>query len=204
MATDEADRETEEEYLTSDDATGLWASIRDWANFNRWLKDPADQSMKYNHRLLYLLAAAVLWRVEYLVTDGDWLNILDVTEAYAEGEACEFYEACEVAQRLPTSEVPAATAAAMGAVYLFCDDYKVLESIALVYDAAGYLAAIEAGELDAEAKLEVAESVWESSAFLAGRAKEERAVCALIRDIFGNPFHPVYINPAWQAPTPTR
>jgi hypothetical protein len=89
----------------------------------------------------------------------------------------------------------------MDAVHLLSDDYKVMESIELVYDAAGYLAAVEAGELDAEANREVAKSVWESPAFVAGKAKEEKAICGLIRDIFGNPFHPLSINPAWQTPT---
>lgn len=204
MASDEADREIEEDYLTSDDATGLWVIIRGWTNFNRWLTAPADYTDdEYNQRLLHLLAAAVLRRVEYLVTDGDWLNLLKVTEAYAEGEATpdEFYEACEVAQCLSTSTVPAATAAAMDAVHLLSDDYKVLESIECVYDAAGYLAAVEARELDANANLEVAKTVWQSPAFLAGKAKEEKAICALIREIFGNPFHPVTLNPSWQTPT---
>jgi hypothetical protein len=38
------------------------------------------------------------------------------------------------------------------------------------------------------------------AAFLAGRAEEERVLCALIRDVIGNPFRPApAVDPAWLA-----
>jgi hypothetical protein len=36
-----------------------------------------------------------------------------------------------------------------------------------------------------------------------GRKQEEAALCALLRDIFGNPFRSVSINPRWRTPTVT-
>jgi hypothetical protein len=202
MATDDVDQETEEDYLTSDDATEVWCIVRDWANFNRWLNEPRDQSMNDNHRLLYLLTVAVLRRVEHLVEDADWRKLLAVTEAYAEGEAAsdQFSDAHDDALCGPTSHLPAATGAAIDAIHFLPDDYKVIEGIELVFDAAGYLAAVEAGELAADAPLSVAESVWKSPAFLAGKAKEERAICGLIRDVIGNPFRSLpVIAPEWLA-----
>ena len=202
MAKDDFDRKIEETYLNSDDASEVWVIVRGWTNFNRWLVDLAESSMGYNQRLLYLLAVAVLRRLTHLVTDGDWLQVIDVTEAYAEGEISpdQFYEACEAAYGLPSSKLRAIPGAAMDAVQFLEDDSKVIEGIEHVYDAAGYLAAIEAGELAADANLEVARSVWKSPGFLAGRAKEEKAICAVIHDIFGNPFRPVSFDLAWRTP----
>ena len=48
------------------------------------------------------------------------------------------------------------------------------------------LAAIGAGVLAANATMATAQSVWDSPAFLAGRVQEDRVICDLIREIFGN------------------
>ena len=38
------------------------------------------------------------------------------------------------------------------------------------------------------------------AAATAAAGEEERAQCALLRDIFGNPFRPVTFNPTWRTP----
>jgi hypothetical protein len=43
-------------------------------------------------------------------------------------------------------------------------------------------------------------AIWPSS-YLAGRETEQPVQCNLFRDIFGNPFKPVTINPAWLTST---
>ena len=102
----------------------------------------------------------------------------------------EFIQAYEKADAISTHTAPAAKSAAVHAIHLLPDDYKVYEGVDHVTDAAGYLAAIAAGDLAKKATHDEAESVWQTPAFLAGKGKEERTVCAVIRDIFGNPFRP--------------
>jgi hypothetical protein len=193
----------EEEFLTSEDATDLWAHVYSHTRFHRRLATVTEQkNFDYNRRLLYLLAVAVFRRVEQLVNHRDFGNMLRLTESYAEGEATddEFYEAYEKADAISTDRAPAAKAAAVYSIHLLPDDYKVLEGVYNFTDAAGYLATVAAGELSKRATYSEAAVVRESPAFLAGKAQEERAVCALIRDIMSNPFRPSPIlAPAWLA-----
>ena len=43
----------------------------------------------------------------------------------------------------------------------------------------------------------VAHGAWEASQWQTARDKELRCQCVLLRDIIGNPFRPVAINPSW-------
>jgi hypothetical protein len=43
--------------------------------------------------------------------------------------------------------------------------------------------------------------VWEEPSFQDAKRAHERALCVLIRDIFGNPFRPVAVAPEWLSPT---
>jgi hypothetical protein len=42
-----------------------------------------------------------------------------------------------------------------------------------------------------------AEHAWQATAGLADGAVEQRAQSSLLRDIFGNPFRPLFIDPTW-------
>jgi hypothetical protein len=187
---DEVDLQAEEEYLSSENATELWAIVRDATQFTRWVVEEPDDGDDYNHRLLYLLAAAVFGRVAPLVKHRAFTKLIRVMEKYAEGKATDdqFEDAYDKADAISTRNVPAARTAAINSIHLVPDDYKVLEGVDFVTDAAGYLAAIESGDLATDVPYDVAKSVWKTPAFLAGKVKEERAICAVIRDIFGNPF----------------
>jgi hypothetical protein len=192
----------ESTYLTAEDATELWASLRDETRFTRRAVKGPDTGDEYNQRLLYLMAAAVFRTVERLVPRRRWRKLLDIVEAYADGEATsdQLFDAYEAAG-VDTSELPAAKAAAAECIHMLPDDYKVLEGVDYVTDAAGYRAAVAAGVLEKDAGLDEARAVWDEPAFRDAKRAHERALCGLIRDIFGNPYRPVAVDPGWLSPT---
>ena len=191
----------ESAYLAEEDATQLWVLIRSETRFNRRLAKRRDTGEEYNHRLLYLMAAAVFRTTQRLVPQRRWRRLLDTVEAYADGEATfvQLFNDFEAAG-VNDSKLPAANAAAAHCIHMLPDDYKVLEGVDFVSDATGYLGAIAAGVLKPETPLGMKMAVWKEPAFQNAKRKHERKLCALIRDIFGNPYRPPpAIDPAWLA-----
>jgi hypothetical protein len=190
----------ESAYLAEEDATQLWVLLRSETRFNR--RPPEGGAWDdYNHRLLYLMAAAVFRTVQRLVPQRRWRRLLDIVEAYADGEATfdQFFHAYE-AGGVNDSKLPAANAAAAHCIHMLPDDYKVLEGVDFVSDAAGYLGAVAAGVLKADEGLGMTMPVWKEPAFQEAKRAHERRLCALIHDIFGNPYRsPPAIDPAWLA-----
>jgi hypothetical protein len=191
----------ESAYLAEENATQLWALLRSETRFNRRLAKGRETGLDYNHRLLYLMAAAVFRSMQRLVTQRRWRSLLDTVEAYADGGATfdqllNAYEAGGVNDH----KLPAANAAAAYCIHLLLDDYKVLEGVDFVSDAAGYLGAVAAGVLKEDVGLDGARSVWKEPAFQDAKRAHERVLCALIRDSFGNPYRPPpTIGPVWLA-----
>jgi hypothetical protein len=195
---------TEAEWLNAADATKLWAVARDLMEFNRRVIAPREP--EYNQRLLYLAGVAVCRRLEHLFPYAICHRVLHVAESFAEGKAsldelCDAHDDVEGERRSrPSNLLPAASWAAVNAVYwLNTDDYKVIRAVDHVSDAAGYLRAVAAGVLPAEATGDAGRAVWKHPAFLAGKAEEEQALCDIIREIIGNPSRPVAVEPSWLA-----
>ncbi len=189
----------ESTYLTAENATELWAFLRSETRFTRRPVKGPDTGDNYNRRLLHLMAAAVFRSVQHLVPQRRWRKLLDTVEAYAEGDVSsdEFFEAYD-AGGINTRALPAAKAAAAECIHLLPDDYKVIEGVDYVTDAAGYLGAVTAGVLKKDARLDAARAVWQEHSFRDAKHAHERAMCAVIRDIFGNPFRPVGFDPSWR------
>jgi hypothetical protein len=191
----------ERAYLDEEDATELWALLREETCFNRRPVKRRGADEEYNHRLLYLMAAAVFRSMQRLVPQRRWRRLLDTVESYADGEATfdELMNAYD-AGSVNTPNLPAANAAAAHCTHLLPDDYKVLEGVDFVSDAAGYLAAVAAGVLKSDEGLGMTMPVWKEPAFQNAKRAHERRLCALIRDIFGNPYRPPpAIDHAWLA-----
>jgi hypothetical protein len=191
----------ESAYLAEENATELWRHILRETRFHRRPSDGSAAAEKWNQRLLYLMAAAVFRSMERLVRQRRWRKLMDTVEAYADGEVtkkqlCDAWETCGV----NTYKLPAANAAAAHSTHLLPDDYKVREGVDFVSDAAGYLGAVAAGVLKEDAGLDAARAVWKEPAFQDAKRGHERTMCALIRDIFGNPYRaPAAIDLAWLA-----
>ncbi len=178
----------EKQYFQEKSGTKLWALVRDKTGFRRTVTKKRRSSFDYNHRLLYLLAAAAFRRVEHLAKAESYSELLRVMEAYADGTATrkEFDEAYE--NRYASMEnMRGIQDVAFDAVHLVPDDYKILEGLDFATDAIGYVAAKEAGDFQSGDSFN---SVWKKQSFLDAKHQEELIVCQIIRDIFGNPFQP--------------
>jgi hypothetical protein len=191
----------ESTYLTEERATQLWAFLFSQTRFYRRPAKRRDKGKKYNHRLLYLMAAAVFRTMQRLVPQRRWRRVLDIAEAYADGEATsdQLFSTYE-AGGINDSKLPAANAAVAQCIFMLPDDYKVLEGADFVSDAAGYLAAVAAGVLKPDERLGMTMAVWKQPVFQEAKREHEKKLCALIRDIFGNPYRPPpAIDPDWLA-----
>jgi hypothetical protein len=146
-----------------------------------------------------LFAAACCRRVWHLLTDARSRAAVEVQERYADGAAtpAELTAAQSAALRAdadadagfdPDDARPSAAAAAKEAAF---GPGTPRDVEAGAHDAAHFAA--EAAGLDRRDEL--------GGAWRVGKADEQKAQADLIRDIFGNPFRPVSLNPAWRTST---
>jgi hypothetical protein len=188
-------------YLAEEGATELWALIGSETRFNR-RRPKGGKWDDYNHRLLYLMAAAVFRSMQRLVPQRCWRRLLDTVEAYADGEATfdQLSDAYE-ARGFDTDNLAAANAAVADSVHLLLDDYKIKRGVDYVSDAAGYLGAVAAGVLAPDEGLGMPPmAVWQEPSFQEAKRAHEKKLCALIRDIFGNPYRkPPVLDRSWLA-----
>jgi hypothetical protein len=109
----------------------------------------------------------------------------ETAERYADGEASEDdLRSCEI-EYLPLHAAPAAPAAFLASAGIPLDVHEV-------YDSAAQAAAWFSSGSDSE------DEVWRKA-----YGAETAAQCALLRDLIGNPFRPVSLDPAWLTPNVT-
>jgi hypothetical protein len=139
-----------------------------------------------------LLAAAFCRRVWHLLSDERARRAVEVAELYADGKAtpAELQAACTAAEE---------TTAFDGDTVIWCEvggaAFVTVEPEPSPLDAA-YIAAENVGW---EAARSADEDTDEPDA--KAMAAERAAQCDLVREVFGNPFRPVVLNPAWLTPT---
>jgi hypothetical protein len=195
--------DTADDWRKGVDSLALWCFARDDTMFNRRVVDP-ERVKKYNKRLLYLLGAAICRRCESLFPHPRCHKAIEVAEKFADGKATldDLEKSPQAADAVPTQRKSAAVSTAVRALYwLGPDDYKVTEAVELVIDVAGYRAAVAAAVLAPNAGLEAGYDVWEHKAFVAGKKKEEKELCGVIRDVIGDPFNPVKFDKNWRTST---
>lgn len=161
---------TQAEWLSCDDPEEMLKSLRDRAS----------------DRKLRLFAVACCRHLLGQVSVNPWdREAVDVAERYADGEVSdvELRDAAEAT----TSDWTAAYACAEAA-----SPEGGVNSAIYAADNAAH----EAGEHAAS----LVDANGDHPAFAAGRAAEHEAQVDLIHCIFGNPFHPVTIDPAWLVP----
>jgi hypothetical protein len=162
---------TEEEWLTSDDPGKMLGSLR-----VPTLRAPLPE------RRSRLFGLASCQRILHLITDHRSLKALEVIEAFADGNATtaeldEAYESsfdvgAELVKESVESLIPYRHAA--WAVAIACHPDELAE--------------------------EVAENVC-LAASSSGIAHEKSFQAELVREIFGNPFHPITLDPRWLTST---
>jgi hypothetical protein len=175
---------TEAEWLKSNTPNPLWLFLDD---------------RKANVRKLRLYAVACCRRLELRRLEPVCALALDLSERLADGEevGLHLYEAEEQVVDLqrsrPVTPVsPVARDAALSAV-LHAASLKESLTQLVAAECAIRAIALSAGE--------AVEPTRYDEAHNAAQLAEEQAHCALLRDIFGNPFRPVTFAPDWRADT---
>jgi hypothetical protein len=145
---------------------------------------------KVGDRKLRLFSVACCRRIWHLLPDDDLREAVEVAEKFAEGDV-----ALDLLRK------------GEEAVYEYADFSDTIPGEAVLYEAAGAVyqlcqAPIHADMIAnaASTALQHAQTVAPNNLFLANDAKavETTIQCSLCRDIVGNPFRPVTLDPAWR------
>ena len=151
----------------------LWEESVDPTEMLRFLGDKASD------RKLRLFGCACCRRIWHLLTDERSRECVEVAERYADGPASG-------------SELRAASAAAWEvSMYSMGRTAAAAEAVAeVIYEQDAYGGAYHISLLAYNAYFAVGEDIGEYD-----------AQCHLLRDIFGNLFRPVALDPAWRTST---
>ena len=132
-----------------------------------------------------LLACAFARRVLFLIPDERYQLAVEVAERYADGMATE-------AEMRATRR--SMNKAWKDRRFTEAGNHAATAVLATLNREA--VGAVHAWEAAAAARAALARPDWDR-----GRDEEIGSQCALGRDVFGNPFRPVTLDPAWQTPT---
>jgi hypothetical protein len=177
---------TEQEWLTTGDWLALWFH--------------SDEIGLRTERKTHLFAVAACRRIGRYLTDPRSLRSLEVCERFADGAAGEdeLEEACSRAQEASYERRPAAPGAAATAAFWLCSGYKIGRAVEAVPDVYGYEAAIAAGVLSPDPiPQEGPQAIWQHPTFRSGVAVGDRIQADFLREVIGNPFRQVTLDPAW-------
>ncbi len=181
---------TERQWLRSTDPAKMLDCLNTLANgtLAEWLERGEPYEDRRNERKLRLFACACCRRVWHLLSDEKARAAVEAAEQYADGRIgkARLSAACNAAYHaVPQSswtEEFAVQHASRWATAGALDDVLFYTPRAVAFG----LPRLQ-GLKKADAK-----NV---------RQGEQAAQCALLRDIFGNPFRPVTADPAWMTPT---
>lgn len=184
---------TEAEWLAAEDPDPMIHFLE--GHFDALEGDVDEDPAKWwVSRKLRLWAVACCRRIEHLLTDPRSRAGLDAIERYCDGnlKRDELREAINAAAKVtwdmeaagaPGSEQNAATA-----VCTALDD--VQDEFTDTREAADWAVNARSAEVPDE-------PATSYDRYIAARAAEQRAQADLVREVFGNPFRPVALDPAW-------
>jgi hypothetical protein len=183
---------TEQEWLTSGDWLKLWFH--------------SSEVELRTERKTRLFAVAACRRFWHRLVDPRCRRAVEVCEAYADGRATakELREACDGARfdngPPVAGQKTAVCSAAAGATHWICyAEYKVGRATEAAPYVHGYEALIAAGlmdENDQNGPDAAAQAVYHE-----GLAKGKRIQADILREVIGNPFRPVALDPSWKTNT---
>jgi hypothetical protein len=176
----------------------------------RWLRKHPTESqgsgIRGSERKMRLLACAMCRRIEGLFVDTISGRAVEVSERFADGQASEE----ELARAFAEASVAAEEQAGGTAVFeSAAPAFGVLPGGWRARAKAAAAAAASCARQRPETAISAAIDAAREEAAVVGRAQwaaetlGATASVALIRDIFGNPFRPAAINPAWLTPNVT-
>ncbi len=184
-------------------------SEEDWLTSGRWLDlwfHSAEAGLR-TERKTRLFAAAACRRFVHRLVDPRCLRAVGVCERYADGEAKEReLEAANTGARFEKGGERAAgqrtaigRAAAVATHWLCYAEYKVGRSTEAAPSVHGHEALIAAGLMAEDAEKPPggpeAERVYKEGLALGGRIQAD-----ILREVIGNPFRPLTLDPAWATP----
>jgi hypothetical protein len=145
---------------------------------------------KASNRKLWLFACGCCRRHPPLLADARCRAALEVGERYADGEASpdELAEASEEAfcRRADLSGAGVSEAIAIAAAFAVVDPAQRDPNL-------GVMTVVEAVQLSSSDLINAAGHGHSAEAERAGQ-------CCVLRDVLGNPFRPVAVDPAWLTP----
>ncbi len=157
---------------------------------------------KGSDRKLRLFACACYHRISRWLPDPIARAAVEITARYADGEVtwAEMHEA-ERRVRAPSEALEPVWRASQGAERAAFAPTHTALSLALVITWREAQKAAYYGSSNAYLGLASLTNPGVGTSdvgFGTSRANEERAQCDLLRDIFGNPFRPVVLDPSWR------
>jgi hypothetical protein len=167
-----------------------------------WLACPDPQPMleclrgKASDRKLRLFAVGCCWRIWHLLADDRSKRAVEKAEGYADGLVPHIEFAAAARAALAASEPDGDATSAEDAAAAACENAPT----AVVYLAAHAQAGINA---DLAAQVGSHDTSSYERVYQVGYATECMRQSDLLRDIFGNPFHPLTVDPAWLTPNVT-
>jgi hypothetical protein len=163
-------------------------------NHGTWLFGDDPERMldflgaRATERKLMLFAVACCRRVEALLTDRRSRRALDAAERFAYGEAdVDELQEAQAAAHAAWTALPTGVAT------------DRMEALWVAARAASWTACRGDAGVSAPAAAHYAAWANRGGATLCGRSPERAAQAALVRCVFGNPFMPVSLDPAWTA-----
>jgi hypothetical protein len=186
--------EAEKQWLACADPQPMLAFLRD----------------KHQARKVALFACACCRRIDYLLTDERSQHALEVVEQFHDGKVVhQVYTVAETAAAAAYADLFRAVDvrnAKPGAA--FADGVRAVASMFAAQAAwscfenpGGNAAQNCRGALRGFGTADIEGDEQSRTTGDKIEAAERTAQCALIRDIFGNPFQPVSLNPAWRSST---
>jgi hypothetical protein len=182
---------------------------RRWLTSGEWLKlwfHSSEVGLR-TERKTRLFAVAACRRFMHRLVDPRCRRAVEVCEAYADGQASakELRAACDGAKFDDAPPAPrqqtAVCRAAAGATHWICyAEYKVGRTTEAAPSVHGYEALIAAGLMD-EDDQNAPDDERSRAVFDEGHAKGERIQADILREVIGNPFRPVALDPAWPTDT---
>ncbi len=154
-----------------------------------------------SERKIRLFAVACCRRVWMYMTDGRSRTAVEVAERFADGLATQYECKKAFSRALPVSDD-----APVGRSAPTITEIIVAEAAADAAVSSAYPSEPESIEATCKAltiaTLDAADVVFALHGFSdAARREEQSEQCRVVRDIFGNPFRPERVDPAWLTPS---
>jgi hypothetical protein len=163
---------------------------------------------QFSARKMRLVSLAACRHIAHLLPPLHYLPVLATAEEYIDGltDPRALLDLCRHLATIPLERYPAATNAAIRAVLSLGPENAPDAATLDVVDARGFAALVQAGCIaptltHAEAGQAIANARGTATHEVFTRAceAEEAAIADLLRDVFGNPFRPMAVEPAWLA-----